>query len=215
MTLPLLKVIGHKLATSPYNKVDTQSIWSVCLVAFFTSARMGELLAASDSAFDPSSTLKWGDIKFRSDGSALLLINLAKSGKAEFLDIFPFTSQGCCPMAALLRQKSLQVEAKLFSLSGPVFRMRDGKNLTLHTLNKQLKVLLAGLIDPSRDAISCHSFRAGIASTLNRFPHLATSDDIKGWGRWDSDCYTRYARLNLEQKKTIFQKIAWALSEPQ
>ena len=214
MTLPLLKVIGHKLAMSKMHEVDSQTIWTVCLVAFFTSARMGELLAASESEFDPSSTLKWGDIKFRPDNSALLLINIAKSGKAEFLDIFQFSDQGCCPMTALIRHKSLQGKASLFSTNGPVFRLSDGKNLTLVNLNKQLKALLAGLIDPARDVISCHSFRAGVASTLNRFPHLASSDDIKGWGRWDSNCYTRYARLNLEQKKTIFQKIAWALSAP-
>lgn len=214
MSLPLLKVIGHKLANPVINQIDAQSIWAACLVAFFTSARMGELLAASEASFDPSSTLKWGDVKFRPDGSALLLINIAKSGQAEFLDVFPFPGQGCCPMAALSRQKSLQAKAGLLSLESPVFRMRDGTNLTLNTLNRQLKVLLVGLIDQSRDAISCHSFRAGVASTLNRFPHLASSEDIKGWGRWDSECYTRYARLNIEKKRAIFQKIAQALSVP-
>jgi hypothetical protein len=214
MSLPLLKVLGHRLAGAPGSAVDTQAIWAACVVAFFTSARMGELLAATEAEFDPSSTLKWGDVKFRSDGSALLLINIAKSGRAEFLDMFPFPGHGCCPVAALARHRKIQEEAGLLSLGGPVFRLHEGKNLTLNILNKRLKVLLTGLLDPDRDAISCHSFRAGIASTLNRFPHLASSEDIKGWGRWDSQCYTKYARLNLEQKKAIFQKISTALTSP-
>ena len=212
ISMPLLRVLGHRLAHSPTHQVDAQSIWTACLIAFYTSARMGELLAAATSGFDPSSTLKWGDIKFREDGSAIILVNLPKSGKAEFLDVFPFTEHGCCPMAALNRHKHLQREAGLAEIGGPVFRLKGGKNLTLNFLNKQLKTLLVGLIDPSKDLISCHSFRAGVASTLNRFPHLANSEDIKGWGRWDSDCYTRYARLNVEKKKAIFQKIAVALS---
>ena len=127
MTMSLLKVIGHKLSGSDMHQVDAQAIWAVCLTAFFASARMGELLASAATAFDPSSTLKWGDIKFRQDGSAILLVNLAKSGKAEFLDVFPFPEHGCCPMAALSRNKSLQVEAGLYSLGGPVSEQKKGK----------------------------------------------------------------------------------------
>jgi hypothetical protein len=51
-----------------------------------------------------------------------------------------------------------------------------------------------------------------MASTLNRFPHLASSEDIKGWGRWDSSCYTKYARLTLDKKRAIFKKITSALN---
>jgi len=214
ISMALLRVLGHRLATSPIHQVDRQTTWTVCLIAFFTSARMGELLAGAASVFDPASTLKWGDIKFRADGTAIILVNLPKSGRAEFLDVFPFPEYDCCPMAALSKHRELQIQAGLHEVGGPVFRSHDGKNLTLDSLNKQLKTLLVGLIDPSRDLISCHSFRAGVASTLNRFPHLANSDDIKGWGRWDSNCYSRYARLNVEKKRAIFGKIAIALANP-
>jgi hypothetical protein len=43
------------------------------------------------------------------------------------------------------------------------------------------------------------------------FPELAAMDLIKGWGRWASDCYQRYTRLKLPQKKNIFGHIAGAL----
>jgi hypothetical protein len=63
--------------------------------------------------------------------------------------------------------------------------------------------------------VSCHSFRAGIPSTLSLFPDLASSDMIKGWGRWESDCYTRYTRLQLPQRERIFGYIADALTTVQ
>jgi hypothetical protein len=43
------------------------------------------------------------------------------------------------------------------------------------------------------------------------FPDLVTSDQIKGWGRWQSDCYMLYTRLSLLEKEQIFGKIKQAL----
>lgn len=214
VTLPMIKIIGHKLASTGWTEVDKQTVWTSCILAFFTSARLGELLATSQHCFDPTATLVWTDIKLRGDGSAILTVRLPKSGHPEYLDVFPFPGHSCCPMEALLLHKELQEKAGLAAPDGPVFRMSNGQNLTPAALNKILKSLLKGVVDYSKDSISCHSFRAGMASTLNKFPHLATSEDIRGWGRWDSACYLKYARLNLDKKKAIFQRIAKALNSP-
>ena len=83
VSLPLLRVLGHKLANSGGDPISNQTIWAACTVAFFTSARMGELLAPSEASFDPTTTLTWQDIKFRKDGSILIHIkiqNLAQKG---------------------------------------------------------------------------------------------------------------------------------------
>jgi len=77
--------------------------------------------------------------------------------------------------------------------------------------NQALRILLEDLVDNTVDKISCHSFRAGLPSLLNRFPDLATQEDIKGWGRWSSEAYTRYTRLKIEQKQKIFEKITSVL----
>jgi hypothetical protein len=45
------------------------------------------------------------------------------------------------------------------------------------------------------------------------FPDLVTSEQIKGWGRWQSDCYLLYTRLTLKEKEQIFGKIKIALQE--
>jgi len=97
----------------------------------------------------------------------------------------------------------------------PVFRFPSGAFLTTAHLNKVLATLLQNECTPGRDSISCHSFRAGIPSTVSMFPELASSDLIKGWGRWKSECYTLYTRLQLPQRANIFSKIAVALRSVQ
>ena len=215
VSLPLLKVLGHKLSKSGWDSTTIQTIWAACTVAFFTSARMGELLAPSEASFDPTTTLTWQDVKFRKDGSILIHIKNPKSGTkgGEFLDIFGFPGFGCCPAQALSKHRDLQEAAGLAHSWGPVFRLADGKNLSGPQLNKSLKSLLTGVLDYKKDGVFCHSFRASVASTLARFPDLASSEEVKGWGRWDSSCYLRYSRLKLDRKRQIFGKIAHALRQ--
>ncbi len=78
-------------------------------------------------------------------------------------------------------------------------------------MNRTLASLLSDLCVDEKDSISCHSFRAGIPSILSMFPDMVTSDQIKGWGRWQSDCYQLFTRLSLMEKEQIFGKIKQAL----
>jgi len=214
MTMPLLKHLGHNLASSGWSPATVQTIWSACLVSFFGSTRMGEILAENSSQFDPSSTLTWSCIKFRSDGSILLFIRLPKTRtkEGEFVDLFPFPESNCCPVKALEEQLSSQKRLGFGRQNDPVFTLPNGSFLTMEKLNKSLKELLSDIVDFEKDEISCHSFRAAVPSALSRFPDLATSDDIQGWGRWSSSCYRTYTRLKIDQKRKIFEKITWALS---
>jgi hypothetical protein len=213
MTIHLLRIIGHKLRRSGWSESSQQTVWAVCTVAFFTSARMGELLAPAEGHHDPTSTLTWACVQSRADGSFLLHVRLPKSGQkeGEFLDVFPYSQHGCCPAAALRRHAELRQAAGGGGSHEPVFTFSSGKYLTMDGLNRILRQLLADVVDWSRHSISCHSFRAGVPSALSRHPDLMTSDDVKGWGRWSSDAYQRYTRLKVDQKKTIFEKIITAL----
>jgi hypothetical protein len=216
MTLPLLKLLGHKLASLDWPPTDIQTVWTVCCTGFFSSARMGELLARDELSFDPSSTLTWADIRQQDASSFLIHTRSPKSGRpgGEFMDVFPFSDSSVCPVLAMNRHRDLQQEAGLLSLDSPVFRLHSGRNLTMARLNSILHDLCRGIIDPSKESITCHSFRAAVASALARFPDLASAEDIKGWGRWSSNAYLHYTRLSLEQKKAIFSKISKALCTP-
>ncbi len=118
------------------------------------------------------------------------------------MDLFSFPGYNCCPVLALWNLWSKQHSVRQASTSLPVFRFPDGSNLT---------TARSDICSPGVNSISCHSFRPGIPSTLSLFPDLATSDHIKGWGCWKSDCYTLYTRLQLGQWEQIFAKIATAL----
>jgi hypothetical protein len=211
VTLPLLKVIGHRIALANWDPQSKQVIWSACVAAFFSSARLGELLSSSEHRADPTSTLFWSDVQIRDD-SILLHIKAPKSGTpgGEFLDLFKFRGHNCCPVAALKSLWSKSGQAA--SPDRPVFMFTSGRFLTPQSLNKTLAMLLQDICKPGENTISCHSFRAGIPTALSLFPELVSSDEIKGWGRWSSDCYERYTRLKHGQKQKIFDKIAAALT---
>ena len=179
-------------------------------VAFFGSTRMGEILAQAEHCFDESSTLTWACVKYRQESNSFLLhIRLPKTGskEGEFIDLFPYPASGCCPVAALRKHFTMQQECGRGSPQHPVFIYPSGKNLTPSGFNSSLRILLADICDFQRDTISGHSFRAAVPSALSRFPDLMSSDDVKGWGRWSSECYQRYTRLKTEQKAQIFKKI--------
>lgn len=212
VTLPLLRIIGHKIASSGWCTGTKQTLWATCLTAFFGSARMGELLSENENSFDPTSTLKWSNVQFRPDGSILLFLSMPKSGakEGEFIDLFPFPGS-CCPVAALTTHYRIQKAMGRGNPNDPVFIFPSGKFLTTSKLNSILRSLLSDMFDYKNDSISCHSFRAGIPSTLARFPDLASAEDVKKWGRWSSSCHETYSRLRIDQKRTIFAKIIAAL----
>ena len=213
VTLPLLKLIGHRIAESDWADLSKQAVWTACAVAFFSSARLGELLARSETDFDPTSDLTWDQVIFTGSESALIKLRIPKSKdcEGETLDLFPFEG-ACCPLEAMRRLSRLQAETGMRSPTLPVFRLANGKNLTVAKLNRILSGLLRDICEKGENSISCHSFRAGIPSALARFPELASSEEVKGWGRWSSDCYKKYARLKVDRKKAIFRKISLAVS---
>ncbi len=92
MNLTVLKIFGHRVANSDWSPGSKQVVWAAVTTAFFTSARMGELLSPEESNFDPNSTLLWGQVLFRKEGRITLHIRLPKiaSKEGDFLDLYPY-----------------------------------------------------------------------------------------------------------------------------
>ncbi|MBM3939066.1 MAG: hypothetical protein FJ333_10515, partial [Sphingomonadales bacterium] len=63
-TLDALLFLGHKIALSDWSESSKQLVWTAACLAFFTSARMGELLPPLANSYDPNTTLCWKNIKF-------------------------------------------------------------------------------------------------------------------------------------------------------
>jgi len=210
VTVALLRIIGSRLSRSGWSGSSRQTVWAACLLAFFGTFRMGELLASRRRSFDSLSTLTWGSVKYREDGSYLIHIKMPKSGRVEgeFVDIFQYsTDSRICPVRAMMKQKTRQKEMGLGREEDPVFAMAKESFLTKDWLNDILRSLLGDLVDYNKDSISGHSFRAGLPSLIAKNPDLMSSQDIQGWGRWSSEAYQCYTRLRLDQKRQIFDKI--------
>lgn len=212
MTLHLLRLLGHEIDGQAWNPNSKLVVWGAATLGFFGSFRMGELLPGHHSRFCPEDTLLWNDLKFIDSEHMLVHVKSPKSRarEGEFVDIFKVRGVGVCPVATMMALRE--------SLGGevgqkPVFQFDNGKNLTMESFNACIQDLLAPHIGHCSRNISCHSFRAAIPSALARFPEVANEADIKGWARWEGNDYTRYTRLRVEKRRSMFYKIMSVLEK--
>ena len=207
-SISLLKLLGHAIATQTWPEHSKRVIWACACVSFFGSFRIGELLASKESGYDLGTTLLWKNVRLKKD-HCLIHIELPKSNakEGEFVDLFAIPGEDCCPISAL---NGLLAWTKKSVLS-PVFSFPEERPLTPPVFNQTLRDLLLPLLGPSSAQFSSHSLRAAIPSVLATRPDLANDMDIKGWGRWDSPCYRRYTRLEIDRKRLIYNKISTAI----
>ena len=72
MNLPLLEILSHRIALLEWSEMSKQVFWTACTVSFYTSCRMGELLACSERDFDIATTLLWKHVKFLGEKELLI-----------------------------------------------------------------------------------------------------------------------------------------------
>jgi len=211
MTLPLLRVLGHELIKSNWSNHSKLVIWGSCTAAFFGSFRLGELLSKNESKFNPYETLLWKDIQFLEDGSAKIHNKVPKTRTlgGETISLFPFPKYNCCPIAALKALKSLSTEGEDY----PVFTFSNGSFLTNQKLNAVIRFFLEKRIGKKAANYSCQSFRGGLPSALASKPNIENKGSIKIWGRWKSDAFERYTRLDHIARRAIFERFVSALDE--
>ncbi len=175
---------------------------------------MGEILAPTEGKFDPVTTLLWENVYFGPEDNILIFIphTKTKGPKGEFIDFFPFMNNDCCPVNSLLRLRDLHISNGTFDAKRPVFMFSSGKLLTVNKMNSILNGLLADFYVKGLNKITCHSFRAGIPSTISNFPDTILVDDIKNFGRWRGSSYNLYIRLEKDRRKQLYDKIYSALN---
>jgi hypothetical protein len=140
MTIQLLKILGHEIASSTWGEDSKRVVWTACTVAFFGTLRLGEILHHSESSFDPAACLLWNCVKFLECGSILIHIRSPKSDceEGDFVDIFPFP--GCCPVQAL---RGLAQSRQGAASTTPVFQFSSGKLLTVSKFTTIVRMLLS------------------------------------------------------------------------
>ena len=94
MNLDLLDILGHRISILGWSAFSKQVFWTACVVCFFTSCRMGELLPSHTKNHNPDTTLLWKNVKILSDEDILLLVPYSKTTgfKGKVLDIYPLAT---------------------------------------------------------------------------------------------------------------------------
>ena len=212
MNVFLLEVLSDRIFKLNWTPFSKQVFWTACTLCFFTSCRMGELVALNEKDFDPTTTLTWGNVSFDGNKEIVIFVPYTKTTgfKGKVLDVFYMEGNNLCPASALKKLRSMVQKENIFSLDKPVFSFLSGKHLTKNQINNWLAQLLNDFTDPHHK-ITGHSFRAGIPSCLACFPDRDTVDSIKEWGQWYSDSYTSYAKHEREKRRAIFLKIVSCL----
>jgi hypothetical protein len=212
MNISTLLLLGHRIASTSWCKLSKQVIWAACTTCFFTSARLGEILASKVAAFDPCSTLTWGNVTFLDRDEMIIYIPSTKtSPRGEFIDLYPIPAHPCCPVAALKKLLEIQKAVMSWDQSSPVFTFRSGKFLTTRELNSMLKSLLGDVFVPGMNSITCHSFRAAIPSAVCAWPDKFEVKELQDWSRWRGSSYVNYCRSYRAQRRKLFDKIVSVL----
>jgi len=210
MSIHSLLLLGHKIASLNWKNASKTAVWAAATTAFFSSARLGEILPSAGNDFDPVCTLLWKYVRFIGNDRILIFIPSTKTSntKGEVLDLFEFLPNICCPVAALKRHYIECSKRKNFSMSDPVFLFESGKGLTTKIFNEILLVLLSEICNPETDFFSCHSFRAAIPSIIANYPDKSFTKEIMDWGRWKSESFLLYTRTVSNKRKSLFDKIS-------
>ena len=155
-----IKSVWDKDSSNP----DIVMLWAACCLTFFCFMRAGDLTVPSDSGFDASAHLAWGDLAVDDPGQRNVLSVRIKASKTD-----PFRkgitlfvgkiSSGLCPVSAMLAYLVIRGPQP-----GPLFMFNNGRYLTR-----------ARFVDAVRGALqeagiecrkySGYSFRIGAAMT--------------------------------------------------
>ena len=129
ITPRILLLMKQFWAADPGN-ADSKMLWAAACLCFFGFLRSGEVVAPSESQFDPETNLCFEDIRMDSHSHPTYMQNILKAPKFD-----PFrqgtslfigaTDSQLCPVSAIL---SFMVARG--HTAGPLFSWKDGRYLT-------------------------------------------------------------------------------------
>lgn len=175
--------------------------------------RAGEIVSKTAHSLDPSTTLLREDVDIVTRTIAgqptkimKVRIKSAKESRAYsrgvIIEVFEIRNK-LCPVRAF--EKYIETCGEMDPKQA-CFRTADGFAYRHQRLNSVLKKLLEPYIP--YDSISGHSFRAGLASLMAEMGY--SDESIKDVGRWTSDAFKLYVKLDRITRSGVAQKLAQA-----
>jgi hypothetical protein len=207
MTVNAMLLFKNLIRNSKYSEPDKALIWAASTVAFAGAFRIHEILAKTESTFDPNFTLLTEDATVTSsDGQYILHVKLkcpkeSKTAAPTIVDIFQNAGK-ICPIKAFSKWHNLKHRERGL----PLFRFENGTPLTGFKLNRIMKELLGPYTDPEIGFFGTHSFRIGIATMLGQAGF--EDQEIMATGRWSSRVFERYIKLARTKRASMQKKIS-------
>ena len=206
-----VKILGHALQQSDFDPIDQQTLWTLMLLGFFGTRRMGEVLSETVADPDTFRILTWNRVRALSDDHLVLILKLPKvsenpSGIVVDLIAFEELPQ-YCPVLNLKILGKMKLDAGLeVDNDDPIFMRKNGKLITQQFLNQVLESLLRPYFPDFAGKWTCHSFRAAMPASMATAPEKFNEIETKISGGWDSKAVDRYTRLIGEGRKKVAKK---------
>ena len=194
VSMNLLKRLIQSLpfvCTSVYESTMFASAFSLC---FFGLLRVGEITSQSKGRAGKH-VIHISDIKLVRKQDSVDLHLMIRSSKTDqhshstTLIICSQTDNSICPVHLLKGY----LEVRQHALDSNLYLHFDGSDLTRYQFSIVLQRALS--FCEVKGHFRPHSFRIGATTEAKRFG--IHDDVIKKWGRWTSDAYTKYIRLDI------------------
>ena len=209
MTFNTLRLFGHQLASTDLSWLDKQVAWVAALWAFWGAARMSGLLT-DKLGLNYLKVVSYSRIRVVSPDHITVLLPMPKNRKeqSEVLDLRTFPDQRYCPITQLHKLTDARELLGRVQEADYIFKKSNGTVMTMAQMNALLKATLLPLFPDQPGFWSCHSFRAGLASTMANHPTVFSEEEIKVVGRWNSDAFKAYCRLRGISQEQAYTKMA-------
>jgi hypothetical protein len=209
-------IITPDILVSMYYLLDHSNsfhvaVWAVFTMAFFSFARMSNLVARTRNAFDPSKQLLRSDIILTQD-TILLNFKWTKTlqDHSRILSI-PLTAIPGHPLCPVSAYRNLLCSCNVNMSRSAFCYNRNGSivSLTSTQVVAFLNELVSELGLPS-GKYTGHSFRR--SGTTWAFRSGVRSENIRAHGDWRSLAYLQYIQVTPDQRKRVTQQMAESLS---
>lgn len=206
------KLLLRILSTLNLESIEDSAVWAACLVGFCCMLRKSNLMASTNTTFNPKHNLTRQDIEVE---VSQVVVNIRWSKTIQFKERvhrIPLTrtNSALCPVLAITKHFSLTSGAPRPGAAFLTTGSPDYKPLTACVFLRRVKWALAAAGHDASE-ISGHSFRRGGAS----FAHQAgvPLHTIKQIGDWQSDCYVKYVYDDVTSIRTSCHAMYKSLSK--
>lgn len=203
ITLDILTKCIHTLRTNYQPLSTARTLDAMFILAFFGFLRCSELTISSK--FNPKINPTVSDLTILDDETIAYLIKQSKTdqtNKGHFIYIFnlPSPIQPYQSVLAFLHLRNSQAK----SPHEPLFTDESKKPVTRFWFQKHLKCVLQLSGIPANN-FSTHSFRIGAATSAAQ--KGLSNQQIQTLGRWSSEAYQSYIRINQFHIKKAHQTL--------